>query len=178
MVNVLVAVVVAAVLDCVSTYIGTPDLSHEQNPVLISIGLTWSNLVTLKILVSLVAVAAFWGGTNILQTRRKRIAGQSGFRNILSLLIFKEQVSLGKFLFGWPKDWISMFAIACLVITMATISGGFFAAMLNFLKAFRSQSHVIAFWCGTGVFSTGIAIWLTCRFFNENGTVGQSETET
>ena len=175
-VRVLVALVVAALLDSVSTYIATPDLSLEGNPVLISSGRTWSNLVTLKILVSLVAVATFAGGLRILESRRDRLAGQFGFRNVLSQLVFKRHVSLGAFLlYGWPKDWIALFAVGCLTVTMATITGGVIAAVLNSLKAIRSQAHLMAFWCGNGALSASIAMWLTYRFFDEHERAEQPD---
>ncbi len=164
--RVLVALVIAAVLDGISTHIASPDLSHEANPVLIFSGRTWSNLVILKILGSLGPATALFIGLHILQSRCGRLVGLSGFRSVLSHLIFKRHVSLGEFLLGWPKDWVATIAVACLCIAIAPITGGVSAAILNLLKAFRSQTHLIAFWLGNGVLAMSIGMWLTYRFID------------
>jgi hypothetical protein len=165
-VRVLVALVASALLDGVSTYIATPDLTQEANPVLVFTGRTWFSFIMLKILVSLLAIAAFAGGLRILQSRRDRLVGQSGFRNILSQLLFNRHVSLGEFLlYGWPKDWMALFAVSFLVFTMTVIAGGVTAAVMNSLNAIRSPSHLLIFWCGNAVLGTGIGLWLTRRFF-------------
>jgi hypothetical protein len=59
------ALIVAAMLDIVSTYIRTPDLSLEANPVLVMFGRKWTYVVALKIVGSLFAIVAFAGGLRI-----------------------------------------------------------------------------------------------------------------
>jgi hypothetical protein len=101
------ALIVAGVLDLVSTYIGTPDLSLEGNPFLVMFGRKWVYVFVIKFIVSLVAVISFSVGLRILQRRVVRLVGITGFVNVLSHLIFNRRISLREFLFSkcitnWP----------------------------------------------------------------------------
>jgi len=134
------ALIVAAVLDTVSTYIATPDLSGEANPFFVMLGSKWTYIVSFKVVMSLLAVVAFAGGLRILQSRVDRLEGTTGFVNVLSHLIFKRRVSLGEvLLYGWPKDWPSVFAIGSITIGISIVTGVFGILAAIAIPAFLSM---------------------------------------
>jgi len=159
------ALIVAAVLDILSTYIATPDLSAEGNPFFIMFGRSWTYVIAFKVIGSLFAVVAFAGGLRILQRRVDRLKGISGFVNVLSHLVFKRRVSFGEFvLYGKFKDWPSALAVGAITISIAIVIGGVTGAILNTFKAIRSQTQLIAYFFGTAALDVGIALWLTSQF--------------
>ena len=167
------ALIVAAVLDIVSTYMGTPGLSGEANRVLIMFGRKWTYVVAFKVVVSIFAVVAFAGGLRILQNRVERLTGTTGFVNVLSLLIFKRRVSFVQFLlYGWPKDWVSVFAVGGITIGITPVIGGLTAAILNTFKAVRSQTQLMVYLFGTAALGVSIALWITYQFFVKQRKVG------
>ena len=157
--------IVAGVLDLVSTYIASPDLSLEANPFFVMLGRKWAYVITFKVVGSLIAVFAFAGGLRILQSRAARLTGITGFVNVLSHLVFKRRVSFGEFvLYGRFKDWPSAFAVAGIAIGVAPITGGISAAILNTFKVIQSQAQAMAYGLGAAALGVGIALWLTYRF--------------
>lgn len=159
------ALIVVAVLDILSTYIATPDLSGEANPFFVMLGRKWTYVVAFKVVGSLFAVVAFAGGLRILQSRVDRLTGTTGFVNVLSHLIFKRRISLGEFLlYGWPKDWVSVFAVGAITISITIVTGGVTGAIMNTFKTIRSQAQLMTYWFGTAALGVGIALWLTYQF--------------
>jgi len=159
------ALIFAAVLDILSTYLVTPDLSLEGNPVFVMLGRKWIYIITFKIILSLFAILAFAKGLKILQNRVDRFIGITGLVNVLSYLIFNRRVSLKEFLFyRLPKDWPSVFAIGAITIGISITTGGLTAAILNTFKIIQSTAQVIAFFLGNAILVLGIALWLTYQF--------------
>jgi len=159
------ALVVAGVLDLVSTYIASPDLALEANPFFIMLGRNWTYVIASKVVGSLLAVVAFAGGLRILQSRVDRLKGINGFVNVLSLLVFKRRVSFGEFaLYGKFKDWPSALAVGGIAIGIAPITGGIAAAILNTFKVIQSQTQAIIYGLGAAALGVGIALWLTYQF--------------
>ena len=156
----------AAVLDIVSTYIASPDLSHETNRIVVMLGRKWTYVIALKVVASLFAVVAFAGGLRILQSRVDRLKGTTGFVNVLSHLVFKRRVSLGAgLLYGWPKDWIAVFAVVAITIATTIVVGDVTAAILNTFEVLRSLVQIMPHSTGSGTLGIGIALWLTYQFF-------------
>ena len=159
------ALIVAGTLDLVSTYIGTPDLSLEGNPILIMFGRKWVYVVAFKLIGSLVAVVLFAVGLRILQRRVDRLVGITGFVNVLSHLIFKRRISLRELLFcKCPTDWPSAFAVATIVNGIAIVTGGLIAAILNTFAHIESKTQLIAYAIGGCVLVLTIAFWLIYEF--------------
>ena len=160
--------IVAGTLDLTSTYFATPDLTREANPVVTVMGRSWSNLILLKASISLGALALSLVGFRILDHRTHLFTDRSTFTTILGILFFRERVSLGRLLFGWPRDWAAVGAVGTLTVCTVPILGGFAAAITNTLGLIRSPTHLILFWCLIGLAGSQIAIYLACQY------VGQS----
>ena len=159
------ALIVAGVLDLVSTYIASPDLSLEANPFFIILGRNWTYVIVFKVVGSLFAAVMFSRGLKILQSRANRLKEINGFVNVLSHLVFKRKVSFGEFvLYGRFKDWPSAFAVAGITIGIVPITGGISAAILNTFKVIQSQAQAMAYGLGAAALGVGIALWLTYRF--------------
>jgi hypothetical protein len=159
------ALIVAGVLDLVSTYIVTPDLSGEGNPFMVVFGRNWVYVVLFKVVGSLLAVGAFAGGLHILQSRVDRLRGITGFVNVISHLVFKRRVSFGEFvLYGRFKDWPSAFAVAGITMGIVPITGGVTAAIFNTLKLIRSQAQLMVILFLTAALGVSISFWVTYQF--------------
>ena len=159
------ALVFAAVLDLLSTYLVAPDLSLEGNPFFVMLGRKWVYLITFKAVFSFFAVLAFAKSLEILQDRSARLIGLTGFFNVLSCLIFKRQLSLREFLLHrFPKDWPPLFAIAAITVGIAIVTGGITAAISNTFKIIQSQSQLIVYFLGNAILTIGIALWLIYQF--------------
>lgn len=167
------ALIVAAVLDIVSTYIATPDLSHEVNPLLVMLGRKWTHTIILKVCASLLGVVAFAGGLYILESRVDRMKGKTGFLDVIGHLVFKHRVSPYEFLFyAWPKDWGSVIAVGAITMSIAIVMGGLTATITNTLKLIQSYAELMIYWFLGGSIGIFIALWLTYRFL-----VKQRKTE-
>jgi hypothetical protein len=159
------ALIVAGVLDLVSTYIGTPDLLLEGNPILIMFGRKWVYVVAFKLIGSLVAVVFFAVGLRILQRRVDRLVGITGFVNVLSHLIFKRRISLRELLFcKCATDWPPAFAVAAIVNGVAIVTGGLIASILNTFAPPESKTQLIAYAMGSSALVLTTALWLTYEF--------------
>lgn len=159
------ALIVAAVLDIVSTYIGSPDLSLEANPLFVMIGRKWTYVITIKVAWSLFALVAFTKALKILQTRVDRLKGITGFVNVFSYLIFKRRLSLVELLlYRLPKDWIPVLAVGAIAFGTTIVTGGVTAAILNTLGVIQTQAQLMVFWFGAVALGIGTALWVTYQF--------------
>lgn len=155
----------SAALDILSTYLVTPDLALEANPLFVMLGRKWVYLITFKIALSLVGLLLFAKSLSLLQSRVDRLAAVTRFANVLSELLFKRQLSLKEFLFHrFPKDWHSVFAVAGITVGTSIILGGFTAGILNAFKIIHSHTQIVLFFLGNAILTIGISLWLTYQF--------------
>jgi hypothetical protein len=160
------AIIAASVLDIVSTYIATPDLSHELNPLLVMFGRKWTHTIILKVCASLLGVVAFAGSLYILESRVERMKGKTGFLDIMGHLVFKHQVSPYEFLFyAWPKDWVAVLAVTLLAFGISIVVGGLTATVTNTFRLIQSYSGFMVFLFLGGFMGVFIALRLAYLFF-------------
>ena len=160
-----ISLLLAAVLDVASTYIASPDLSREANPLTTAFGQTWLNVFAIKFIGSLGCLLIFSCGLHTLHSRRKRLSGLSGFWCVMSHLIYKRQMTASAFLLrGGIRDMGAYLSLIAVCITMGVLLGSVAASMSNSLKLIQSYSAAIAFWCIAGVLGTALGAMMTYRF--------------
>jgi len=163
---------VAGVADLLTTYLGSPDLAKEANPVFHALGDRMggrAKLIMIKVVGTVVGIACFHAGMAWIERRRDRIPPGTGFIALCGLLFFKEKVSVTRLLIGLPRDWGAVGALCCLTLAIALALGGFLGAASNALRIISSMTGVVVLWVVDGVASVMIALGLIHRFLFRGG---------
>ena len=92
---------IMSILDLALTYIGTPDLSNEANPLVYTLGLGWISLIITSIIFITVIVALLYHAL----FRFKRIVIQcEDFKQYISILFFDRPDKFFWALYKFPKN--------------------------------------------------------------------------
>ena len=134
-------VVAGAVLDGGMTYLLSPDLKREANP-LIAMGRSWAVFVTIKVAGALLSTVLFYAALSMLQSRpRDGLQSGKGLAPLRHAL-YGQEVSMLRFIFGLPRDKMAMLAIMLLAASSAVIVGNLVAGTLNVVTLLLSRSVV------------------------------------
>ena len=98
-----------AITDGIMTYIGTPDLAMEGNPLVANLGLGWGALFTANVVViSLMGLAIYYANVKY---KRPVIAGKT-FVEYFTILFYNRPGKFIWLLYKWPKNWRPCIAVA------------------------------------------------------------------
>jgi len=137
----LLIVVAGAVLDGGVTYLLSPDLKLEANPV-IAMGRSWTVLISIKVASALLSTGLFYAALSILQSRpRVGLQSRIGLAPLRHAL-FGREVSMLRFFFGMPRDKMAILAVILLGASSGVIVGNLVAGTLNVLTLLLSRSVV------------------------------------
>jgi hypothetical protein len=166
-------ILVAGTMDVLST-----DLRYEANPVLVAAGRNWQNLVILKVSLSIVALGTYILGLRALRCRACYVPENKGYAEILSVLVFRKQVSITRLLFGWPgwpRDWRALAAIIGVIVATSAVSIGFIAAVTNTFNLVRSHQQLVL-WQSLSTLIGGFSgLYLVCAYVNHNQNTEQRD---
>jgi hypothetical protein len=96
---------IASILDLVLTYIGTPDLSSEANPLIYTFGLGWSSLIISSIIFFVVIMFLLYYAFFLF----KRVVIQcDGFKQYISMLFFNRPDKFIWTLYKFPKNKVGL----------------------------------------------------------------------
>ena len=137
----LLIVVAGAVLDGGVTYLLSPDLKLESNPV-IAMGRSWAVLITIKLVGALLSTGFFYAALSILQSRPQD--GLQSGKGLAPLrhALYGQEVSMLRFLFGMPRDKMVILAVILLGASLGVIVGNLVAGTLNIVTLLLSRSVV------------------------------------
>ena len=142
----LLIVVAGAVLDGGVTYLLSPDLKLEANPV-IAMGRSWTVLISIKVAGALLSTGLFYAALSILQSRpRDGLQSGKGLAPLRHAL-FRQEVSMLRFLFGMPRDMMTILAVILLGASSGVIVGNLVAGTLNVVTLLLSRSFVGLWGC-------------------------------
>ncbi len=134
-------VVAGAVLDGGMTYLLSPDLKREANP-LMAMGRSWAVFVTIKVAGALLATVLFYTALSMLQSRpRDGLQSRKGLAPLRHAL-YGQEVSMLRFLFGIPRAKMVMLAVILLGASLGVIVGNLVAGTLNVVTLLLSRSVV------------------------------------
>ena len=121
---------ILSVADLVLTYIGSPDLSNEANPLVYTLGLGWNSLIITSIIFLVAIVVLLYHAV----FRFKRVVIQcEGLRQYVSMLFFDRPDKFIWALYKFPKNKIGLsYFWACLGYVLAIVIpiGKLFAVLL------------------------------------------------
>ena len=134
-------VVAGAVLDGGMTYLLSPDLKLEANPV-IAMGRSWTVLISIKVAGALLSTGLFYAALSILQSRPQD--GLQSGKGLAPLrhALYGQEVSMLRFLFGMPRDKMAILAVILLGASSGVIVGNLVAGTLNVVTLLVSRSVV------------------------------------
>ena len=137
-------VAAGAVLDGGVTYLLSPDLKLESNPV-IAMGRSWAVLISIKVASTLISTGLFYAALCILQSRpRDGLQSRKGLAPLRHAL-FGREVSMLRFLLGMPRDKMAILAVMLLGASSGVIVGNLVAGTLNVATLLLSRS-VVGLW--------------------------------
>jgi len=140
----LLVTVAGAVLDVGATYLLSPDLKLEANPV-IAMGRSWTVLITIKVASALLSTGLFYAALSILQSRpRDGLHSGKGLAPLRHAL-YGQEVSMLRFIFGMPRDKMAILAVIILGASLGVIVGNLVAGTLNIVTLLLSRS-VVGLW--------------------------------
>ena len=151
----------AAAFDLASTYLVSPNLVGEMSTIFILWGRgdhAWARLITVKGVVSILAIMLFYIGLMTIERRRHRFDGRVSIAAFLGLLFFREKAPLRKLFKTSPLDFGSVGGFFCLAMAMGVICSGLVAGLCNLLRIISSWYLLIGFWIATGILSCLIAV--------------------
>ena len=162
----LIVVVASTLLDTCTTFLLSPDLRHEANPVVMHLGRSWTVLLLIKGIGIVVSGLLFYAGLAILQTRRHGGLESGGFLAPLSWSLFRRETSLLRFCFGMPRDMTALLGIILLSGASAIVMGNLVAGMVNSVTLFTSKTIISPWgcWAIVGVSGTILTIVLANTF--------------
>ncbi|MCL2671399.1 MAG: hypothetical protein FWF10_05125 [Clostridiales bacterium] len=105
-----------ALLDALFTYIGTPDLAFEANPLVMVYGLGWGALFIANVLVFLLLVPLMYFA--FVRYKQAPIPHTS-YREYASVLYFRRPDRFGHTFFRFPKNWKPIFAMSGFALGIA-----------------------------------------------------------
>jgi hypothetical protein len=111
--------VIASISDLTFTFIGSPDLSREKNPLVYVLNLSWKSLIISSIIFLIIIVILLYYNF----FRLKRIVIKcNGFKQYLSMLFFNRSDKFIWTLYKFPKNKIGYYYFgACLGFVLAII---------------------------------------------------------
>ena len=165
---------IMSVTDLVLTYIGTPDLSIEGNPLVYALGLSWKSLIVSSVIFFVVIVVLLY----YYFFRFKRIVIQcEGFKQYVSMLFYNLPDKFIWVLYKFPKNKIglsylasSLGCVLAIVIPIAKLFATFLWVgiinNLNIVNLYHNKFNILmTFFCRTDAFIGGIILGLIILYY-------------
>jgi hypothetical protein len=137
----LLIVAAGAMLDGGMTYLLSPDLKLETNPV-IAMGRGWTVLISIKVASTLLSTGLFYAALSILQSRPQDDLQSGKGLAPLRHALYGQEVSMLRFFFGMPRDKMAILAVTLLGASLGVIVGNLIAGTLNVVTLLLSRSVV------------------------------------
>jgi hypothetical protein len=154
------------ILDVLSTYHASPDLSGELNPLIVAMGRSWEAVFLVKGTTLLIAPTVFSLSLHVLAQRSKRLCDKKGFAEIMSYLIFKKQVTLTGLSVALPKDLGAVAAFLGICIALSPPASAALGAITNTFHLVTSVTRVYLFYILAVLLVTVLAHYLVYRFLS------------
>ena len=118
-----VLTLVIAIADVSLTFIGTPDLSRESNPLIYTIGLGWGALIATNVIVTSLFIGLYYYSFVLF---KPALIQCNGFKEFYSIINFNQPDKFIWTLYKIPKNKIAYsYLLAC---------GGFLTAIVSILR--------------------------------------------
>lgn len=118
-----VLTLVITIADISLTFIGTPDLSKESNPLVYTAGLGWGALITANIIITILFIGLYYYS---FVRFKPPIIKCNGFKEFYSIINFNQPDKFIWTLYKMPKNRIAYsYLLAC---------GGFLTALVSILR--------------------------------------------
>lgn len=118
-----VLTLVITIADVSLTFIGTPDLSRESNPLIYTAGLGWGTLITANIIITILFIGLYYYS---FVSFKPPVIKCNGFKEFYSIINFNQPDKFIWTLYKMPKNKIAYsYLLAC---------GGFLTALVSILR--------------------------------------------